>query len=179
MTFPANVSKNDLAQLLGMTPRRIGQLTDDKVLTRNSHGTYATAPSIAAYIAFKERAAADRLDGGADYNSARARKMEADARLSEMELAARAGTVVNFEHTLQEVTRLTSAIKTRYLALPTRMAPRCANKSVSEVHELLRAQVHKDLHSVSELVANAAAEIRGGEHAQPENDAAAEAHRAD
>jgi phage terminase Nu1 subunit (DNA packaging protein) len=120
MTFPANVSKNDLAQLLGMTPRRIGQLTDDKVLTRNSHGTYATAPSIAAYIAFKERAAADRLDGGADYNSARARKMEADARLSEMELAARAGTVVNFEHTLQEVTRLTSAIKTRYLA-PSRL----------------------------------------------------------
>jgi phage terminase Nu1 subunit (DNA packaging protein) len=162
MTFPTNVSKNDLAQLLSVTPRRIGQLTDDKLLTRNSHGTYATAASIAAYIAFKEKAAVDRLDGGADYNAARARKIEADARLSEMELTARAGAVVNFEHTLQEVTRLTSAIKTRYLALPTRMAPRCANKSVSEIHDLLRTQVHKDLRAVSEQVANAAAEIRGG-----------------
>jgi hypothetical protein len=91
MTFPANVSKTDLAQLLSVTPRRIGQLTDDKVLVRNSHGAYATVPSIAAYIAFKEKAAMDRLDGGADYNSARARKMEADAQLAELELLERAG----------------------------------------------------------------------------------------
>jgi hypothetical protein len=172
MAFPANVSKNDLAQLLGGTPRRVGQLTDDKVLQRNSHGQYAAAASIAAYVAFREKAAVDRLDGGGDYNAARTRKMEADARLAELALSEKAATVVNFEHTLHEVTRLTSAIKTRYLALPTRMAPRCANKSVSEIHDLLRAQVHKDLRSISEMFENSAAEIRGGEHAQPENDAA-------
>jgi hypothetical protein len=87
MAIPSELSKNDLAKLLGLTPQRIGQLTDQHVLKRNSHGLYPTTESVRAFVKHKEDAIAQRFSGS-EYNEARTRKMQADAALSELALNA-------------------------------------------------------------------------------------------
>jgi phage terminase Nu1 subunit (DNA packaging protein) len=167
MSLPKICSRSELAHVLGITTQGVGKAADAGVLKRLGRGEYDLAASVQAYLRYREQHVLQRHGGAGTYSEAKTRKMRADAELAELALSEKAGTVVNFEHTLQEVTRLTSAIKTRSLSLPSRMAPRLVGKTVAEIHDLLRTQVHKDLRSISEMFANAAAEIRAGSKGSP------------
>jgi phage terminase Nu1 subunit (DNA packaging protein) len=159
MSFPSVISKSALAKLLGLTPRRIGQLTAEGVLKKNARGDYNTTVAVAAYISYREELAADKL-GGPDFHAARARKMEADATLAEVNLLERRGKLIETDWFILTVTRAEADLKAMLLALPSREAPRLANKSANELQVGLKHAIHTVLHRRSQLLQNAADEIR-------------------
>jgi phage terminase Nu1 subunit (DNA packaging protein) len=128
MAFPESVSKNDLARLLGVTSRWIGSLVADKVLKPNQQGHFPTVQSIAAFVQHREQVVADRLGGDESYTAARARKIRADAEMSELALAERKGKLVEIEPFVaglqEDQSRMILNAKTRFLGVPSKLAAR-------------------------------------------------------
>lgn len=75
------ISTEKLAHVLGLTPQRIGQLTQSGVLGKLGHGRYALAANVQAYVAYKvenesRRADGDRSNPGDEVKRERARKLK-------------------------------------------------------------------------------------------------------
>jgi phage terminase Nu1 subunit (DNA packaging protein) len=174
MSFPTELTKSDVAKLISLTPQRVGQLTEAGVLKLNPRGLYVPAEVVAAYVAHREHIAAQRLGGGGSYTDARAAKMRADAALSQIELAERQRELVRTDSVLEIVVGAVTKMKTVILGWPNRLAPRLANKSASEIQDILKKEVHALLRTLSEFFLGANRDLKkpGGAAQQPENDAA-------
>lgn len=86
----------------------------------------------------------------ADYNAARARKMEADAQMAELELLQAKGKLVPAEDVAGAWTDVLSAMKARLLALPSVCAPVCATETeLATVQSILENQVREALDELS------------------------------
>lgn len=81
-------------------------------------------------------------DGAADaYHSARARRETAQADMAELELAERRGRLIDAEEARADVIKAFSLVKTRLLAVPSRVGqrvPLLADQVVPIVDELIR-----------------------------------------
>lgn len=85
-----------------------------------------------------------------DYNAARARKMEADAQMAELELLQAKGKLVPAEDVAGAWTDVLSAMKARLLALPSVCAPVCATETeLATVQSILENQVREALDELS------------------------------
>jgi len=86
----------------------------------------------------------------ADYNAARARKMEADAQMAELELLQAKGKLVPAEDVAGAWTDVLSAMKARLLALPSVCAPVCATETeLATIQSILENQVREALDELS------------------------------
>ena len=86
----------------------------------------------------------------ADYNAARARKMEADAQMAELELLQAKGKLVPAEDVAGAWTDVLAAMKARLLALPSVCAPVCATETeLATVQSILENQVREALDELS------------------------------
>jgi phage terminase Nu1 subunit (DNA packaging protein) len=169
MSVPKTCSRSELANLLGITTQGVGKATDAGVLKRLGRGEYDLAASVQAYIKYRESVVRERCSPG-EFNEARIRKMKADAQMSEITLAEKAGKLVNAQNALHIFTTAVANIKARVLALPNRCAPRLADKSASEVHEILRREMHGLLRAVAQFVAGGADNLhKGTEPLEQEN----------
>jgi phage terminase Nu1 subunit (DNA packaging protein) len=163
MAIPSTLSKSELGALLGLTVRRIDQLTDDEgVLRRDKRGNYPAAASVAAYVKHRERVVADRLGGPKSFTEARTAKMKAQAALAQIELLQRRGNLIEMDWVLHLITRTASNVKARLRAFPSRLAPRLAQKTAPEADEILRQEVHSLLHALAQFYQHAADELKAG-----------------
>ena len=71
MTIQAKCGRNDLSLLLGITPRRVTQLVDKKILLQEARGTFDICDSVHRFIAWRETIVAQEHGVGA-YGKARA-----------------------------------------------------------------------------------------------------------
>ena len=86
----------------------------------------------------------------ADYNAARARKMEADAQMAELELLQAQRKLVQADDVLGAWTDVLGAMKAKLLALPTKCAPLVATeKDISIIQNIIENQVHEALQELS------------------------------
>jgi hypothetical protein len=80
------ISTEFLARLLGLTPQRVGQLTQSGTLSKVGHGRYNGPDSVQAYISFKARnenerlRAADTTQDALKFEKTRKIKLENDER---------------------------------------------------------------------------------------------------
>ena len=85
-----------------------------------------------------------------DYNSARARKMTADAELAELELRKAKRELVSSDDVLTAWTDVLSAMKAKMTALPTICAPMCAVETeIAVIQNILEGQVNEALDELS------------------------------
>lgn len=86
----------------------------------------------------------------ADYNAARARKMEADAQMAELELLQAQRKLVQADDVLGAWTDVLGAMKAKLLAVPTKCAPLVATeKDISIIQNIIENQVHEALQELS------------------------------
>ena len=86
----------------------------------------------------------------ADYNAARARKMEADPQMAELELLQAKGKLVPAEDVAGAWEDVLAAMKARLLALPSVCAPVCATETeLAAVQSILENQVREALDELS------------------------------
>jgi hypothetical protein len=105
-----------IARLLGISPRRIRQLTAAGVIPRSSRGRYPLVGSIQGYV----RLLRDRALGGDVGDSARERLRRARAELAEHELAARRAEVVEVAVAEAAIGRTFAILRAKMEAVPER-----------------------------------------------------------
>lgn len=90
-----------------------------------------------------------RIDD-ANYNDARARKMEADAQMAELELLQAKRKLVAADDVVGAWTEVLSAMKAKMLALPSIVAPVCATETdLQTIQSILENQVREALDELS------------------------------
>ena len=86
----------------------------------------------------------------ADYNAARARKMEADAQMAELELLQAKRKLVASEDVAGAWVEVLAAMKAKLLALPSICAPICATETdLPTIQSILENQIREALDELS------------------------------
>ena len=117
-TYPAA----KMAKLLQITPRRLQQLVSEGVIPKISRGRYELAPVVQGYIGYLRDRTLPGIMNVVSLDEARQRKLAAEAKLAEIEVAKAESGVVNVEIIEKSWTDLVHAVRGRLLALPQNVA---------------------------------------------------------
>ena len=85
-----------------------------------------------------------------DYNAARARKMEADADLAELELLQAKKELLSANDVFNSWVEVLAAMRAKMLSLPTVTAPLVANETdIGAIQHIIEKQIHEALNELS------------------------------
>ena len=148
------ISSSVLADLFGLTDRRIRQLADEKIIVRVKRGRYDLSSSVRNYIVhlktnndLKE----DKTEKEIDYDKEHALLERAKREKAELELAAMRGTMHFSEDVERVMNDMLANFRSKVLSIPTRVAPiLVARDDVGDIQELL----HKEMLEVLQELSN-------------------------
>ena len=133
----------ELARLLNITDRRVRQLTDEDVLTRQAEGDFILPEAIAEYYSYKYQ-----TDETIDYMAEKAKHEKAKRELAELELGKKRLEL----HVASDVEAVLSEMLTNFRAqihgIPSKMAPILFGKSTADIEELLNIEVEDRLSEI-------------------------------
>ena len=155
----ANYGTKTIAQMFGISDRRVRQLVEMGVLTQTARGRFELIPTVKAFCDYLR----ERIDnpGDGDENH-KERLIKARADLAEMEADRVKGETVDVEAVTQAWVDATSRFRAKMLALPHKAAPLVAVEDDADAcHHLIEAQVHEALEEL------AGAEVDVAEAADP------------
>lgn len=148
---PHKVSTAELSEILGVTPRRIQQLTNDKALVRVERGQFDLTRSIKKYIEYEVEKRAPKVDDekidpqveAALWTKARKEKTELEVQIIKGEL-----------HRSRDVERIMNeslqAIRAGLLSLPSKMAPQLvAIEDIPFIKDILTTEIKSFMEAVS------------------------------
>lgn len=147
------VTTKKLAAILGITPRRIQQLSGppDNVFRKISRGKFDLSDSIQKYISYQielERRKYKKND--MDINEARRRKEIAEAELKEIELERQKGDLLPKNEVILTWQKILSVLRSRLLAMPAKLAPILMGLStISEIKNELNIEIRNMLEELS------------------------------
>jgi len=125
-----------VADYLALTPRRVRQLRDEGVIAERSPGLYDLRTAVMQYVAYL------RNRNRADLNDERAMLTRAKREAAELENELRRGTMHSSEELEQGIKTMCLNIRSRFLTLPAKLAPKLAEMDGSQADifdELKRA----------------------------------------
>lgn len=133
----------ELARLLNITDRRVRQLTDEDVLTRQAEGDFLLPEAIAEYYSYKYQ-----TDETIDYMAEKAKHEKAKRELAELELGKKRLEL----HAASDVEAVLSEMLTNFRAqihgIPSKMAPILFGKSTADIEDLLNNEVEERLSEI-------------------------------
>lgn len=139
----------ELASLLGLTDRRVRQLADQGVLTRQAEDDYILPDAIEEYYAYKYK-----TDEEVDYMAEKAKHEKAKRELAELELQKRRNEVHEAENVRIVMSDMLSNLRSQLLGLPTKMAPRLADRSADYIAGELMQEIEDRLTELCEYSPN-------------------------
>lgn len=181
------VGSDILAQLFGVSTRRIQQLTKDGVITSSKvkgGNRYDLMTTIQRYIKYLSEKANGRETKSSAVLASELRKMTAEAGLKEskagiaaLELSELEGKMHRSDDVEAMVTDLVFAIRSMILALPGRLAIDMANTTTAaEASERIKQECHGILNDLSkyrydpEVYKRRVRDRRGWQEQEPEDD---------
>ena len=136
-------SSAELARLLDITDRRIRQLADGEILTRQPEGDFILPEAINEYYAYKYQ-----TEETVDYMAEKAKHEKAKRELTELELGKRRREL----HAASDVEAVLSEMLTNFRAqihgIPSKMAPMLFGKSKADIEELLNQEIEVRLSEI-------------------------------
>ncbi|HUG00643.1 MAG TPA: hypothetical protein VML95_02135 [Longimicrobiales bacterium] len=111
------VDVKSLARIFGVTPRRIQQLAARGTLPRDRDGEYPLAACVEAWAAYQRTVAAGAEEAG-ELERLRARRIQAEAAVAEIELALADGSLVRVDEFTARFGDQLSTLRARLLNLP-------------------------------------------------------------
>ena len=148
MSSAATYPVATVAKLLLLTERRVQQLTKDGVLPRAERGRYELAPVVQSYVGYlRDRALPGADEAASDaFHRARARRMTAEANLSEMRDAEARGELIPAADVRAVLSSMIVRVRAKLLSIPPRLAPRVVGcTSLTDAEEAIRQGVHDAL----------------------------------
>lgn len=141
------VSTSELAQILGLTERRIQQLVGEG-MPRIANGRFDLRACVRFYIGLLH----DRLDENSSETivKEKIRLYRARAEKAEVESLKLRQSSLDAESVRQDALRVAQFIREAFLSLPGRLAPDLGDKPVAYVKNILEKVVLETLNSVAE-----------------------------
>ena len=145
-TYPiATISK-----LLDLSPRRIRQLVDEGIIPREERRRYALVPAVRGYIQYLRDRAVNADVGSDELGRHRARKLKEEADQLEMKSGQMRGELVTVEKYHLMMTASFARVRSKLLALPSKMAPLVVvSKTAAEAQAMLKDVVHDALNELA------------------------------
>ncbi len=134
----------DLARLLGITDRRVRQLVNDGIVSRQPEGDYLLPEAIAEYYAFKYKP-----DEAVDYMEEKALHEKTKRELAELELARRRNEVHDAEDVQIVMVDMLTNLRSQLLGLPTKMAQLLAERDAGYIDKALTKEIEERLSELS------------------------------
>lgn len=148
------VNSITLADLFGITDRRVRQLADEGVFQAISRGKYEMRDCIRKYCIFLRQAAescAAKTEIKINYDTERAMHEKAKREKAELQLKVMKGDLHRSEDIELIMTDMITKAKTKLLSLPSKLAPMVINRSdISMVQGLLQMQVEEALNELAD-----------------------------
>jgi phage terminase Nu1 subunit (DNA packaging protein) len=148
------VNTKVLANIFGVTERRVRQMVEEEIIERIGHGRYNLQDSIKKYIAFL-RASSNvesdniKLKESLDYEKFLHEKAKREK--AELELAHIKGTMHHASEVERVMTRMLSDFRAKLLALPSKVAPMLiARKEIAVIQDILQKEIYEALQELSE-----------------------------
>lgn len=138
-------SSSELAGLLTISDRRVRQLAETEVLTRQPEGDFILPEAIEEYYAYKYKP-----DEAVDYMEEKALHEKTKRELAELELAKRRGEVHDAEDVQIVMTDMLTNLRSQLLGLPTKMAQLLANRDAGYIDTALTEEIEERLAELSE-----------------------------
>lgn len=149
------VSSSVLANLFGLSTRRIRQLEGEGIINKVARGKYSLQENIKSYITFikttvdlKENKSEETK---VDYDEEHALLEKAKREKAELEVAAMMGKIHISEDVERVMNSMLSNFRSKVLALPSRAAPSLITlTSIVDIQEILQNEVLDVLHELSD-----------------------------
>lgn len=149
------VSSSVLANLFGLSTRRIRQLEGEGIINKVARGKYSLQENIKSYITFikttvdlKENKSEETK---VDYDEEHALLEKAKREKAELEVAAMMGKIHISEDVERVMNGMLSNFRSKVLALPSRAAPSLITlTSIVDIQEILQNEVLDVLHELSD-----------------------------
>lgn len=149
-----NASTAVIANMFGLTTRRIRQLVEDGVIDRVSNGNFKLEETVKQYILhlkLNANATAQLSESEADYNKENALHERAKRKKAELELALMQGSVHKGEDVETVMIDMLSRIKSKLMSIPSKMAPILGEEiDINKIQELLTDEIYMTLEELSE-----------------------------
>jgi phage terminase Nu1 subunit (DNA packaging protein) len=149
-------SKKIIADLCGVTERRVEQLAQKKIIPKAGKGLFDLGPTVQAYIRYLHGLAngaisADTSELNQRLLQAQAEEREAKARIAQLELSVMEGRLHEAEHVKKIMADMIVACRSRLLAVPSRAStPLAGMTEPAEIAEYLQALIHEALDALAE-----------------------------
>ncbi len=137
-----------VAEMLGLTEKRVKQLTDEGVLKEVVSGHYKLAESIQAYITYLQNKLSDR-DETSDYNTEKAKLTKAKREKEEAELALMRGELHRSADVEFVVGTMIVSFRAKMLTVPNKALPEI--KAAADDNEILSILKHYITDALLEL----------------------------
>ncbi len=140
-----NVSTKDLAQIFGVTPRRVQQLATKGILHRESNGKFNLPDSLKSFYEWKithTNYNPDRDKWHETYNLEHARLERVKRQMVELELGVKNGDLLVADDVEQTIVPMLLTCRNRLLAIPSKCAPRLAAcKDIVHAEKILQREI--------------------------------------
>jgi hypothetical protein len=159
MAISEKSTGSELARLLGITARRVAQLTVQGILKKAGKDAYPTAESIQAFIAHRELVLAKQYGQG-DFGAARVEVYRERALRMKLDRERIEGTLMLRSETETSWGKICVLIRDHCMGLPSRAAPHLLNlKHASQAHAILMPMVVEMLNNLrdTEIIVEPAA----------------------
>jgi terminase small subunit / prophage DNA-packing protein len=143
------VSAAVIGQLIGVSARRVTQLRDEGIIPAGPRGKFILGQAVRAYCAHMRPASGGHAAGGskstgpADLAEEKARLTKAQADLAEMKLDAARGVLVPAADVDREWRNVLAAVRSRLLAVPSRLRQVMDAEAAREADVEIRAALNE------------------------------------
>jgi len=169
------VGSGQLAELLGLTDRRIRQLAAEEVLTTYRRGKYYLGDAVQAYIKYI-RSGEGSLRGNptviapdSSYNEERTKLTSVQRQQAELKLKVAQGELHKSGDIKVLVGGMIAVTRARLLDIPTKIGPKlCGKKDLDDIESIIEAEIVLALQSLADYdstvyATRATAELKVGD----------------
>ena len=143
------VSAAVIGQLIGVSARRVTQLRDEGIIPAGPRGKFILGQAVRAYCAHMRPASGGHAAGGsksagpADIAEEKARLTKAQADLAEIKLGVARGDLVPAAEVEREWRNVFAAVRSRLLAVPSRLRQVMDAEAAREADMEIRAALNE------------------------------------
>lgn len=147
------VTTNQLGEVLGVADSYIRRLEREGILQKVSRGKFDVRVNVQRFLQYKA-SIHEVEDQEIDYNREKALHEHAKRRIAELDLAEREDQLIEVDEVCRELTKMISVTKTRFLSLPSKLAPMLQfENNIAAINEILRKEIYACLQELSNLYA--------------------------
>lgn len=148
-TLKLTITQRELARRLKLSVQQVANLVA-RGMPREQNGQYDPDKCWRWYLEFKTKRAGQR-EGVEDESRERARKLAADADLTELAVEERRGNLVTVEYMSKQLERICLRLRSRALSVPGKWAPMLVGcRTVPEAQARLEEAIGECLAAMSE-----------------------------